>query len=167
MNYQLMIEANKLYDLGYTVGLAQGKSLLGQFIKGSKSNPDNYDGISIILDDIVCVDFDTDLHMDVGWGNNLPPTLKEKSPRGFHLFYLLPAHALTKRETKVKWKEHVDLLTKGKTMRTPRYGSNNTTASAHVLMSPSPGYRRIYPDVTPPKDALPLAPDWLIQAIKP
>lgn len=166
MNYQLMIEANKLTNLGYEVGLASGKSLVDTFHAGMQAQfLGNIDAISVILNDLVCVDFDTHMHMDVGWGNDLPYTWKEKSPRGCHLFYRLPYDSLSRRETKVKWKPDVDLLTRGKTMRS-RYGVSQT-ASAHVLVAPSPGYRKIYPDATPHHDELPMAPDWLVEAIKP
>jgi len=159
-----MIEANKLTNLGYEVGLANGKSLVDTFRPGVRPTVE-FDSISIILSELVCVDFDTHLHMDAGWDKELPPTLKEKSPRGYHLFYQLPSHTLSSRETKVKWKKDIDLLTRGKTMRS-RYGVTET-ASAHVLVSPSPGYKRMYPDVTPHHDDLPMAPAWLVEAIKP
>lgn len=160
-----MIEGTKLLNLGYQVGVAKGKSLVGLYFSAEDIKRHEADGISIVLDDIVCVDFDTHLHMDVGWGNELPYTWKEKSPRGYHLFYKLPYEALSMRAPKVKWKKDVDLLTQGKTMYTP-YGPREM-AAAHVLVAPSFGYKRMYPDEAPHKDQLPMAPNWLLEAIKP
>lgn len=177
MDYSLISEARKFVALGYEVGLTHGKNLIGNFSIDSTmiqrgKGPDEVNGISIILTDIVCVDFDSDLSMDLGWGYDLPSTLKERSPRGFHLFYQLNVSDFSIKESKIKWKPNVDLLTKGKTMRIKNYDEDSSiedgskTAQAHVLVAPSSGYRRIYPDVTPAKDQLTMAPDWLQNAIR-
>lgn len=157
--YALLREAMRLTELGYSVGLSSGKNLVGKYhpktiIDGS------WDGISLILSNLVCVDFDTHLSMDVGWGRDLPPTLKDKTPRGYHLFYLLPSSS-TKRISKIKWQKHVDLLTEGKRVR---YG--RTQADAHALCYPTPGYQRMYPEEVPTMSQLTLAPKWLQDEIR-
>jgi hypothetical protein len=59
--------AQRYIDLGYTVGLTKGKSLvMDDFVPNVKSafgrhqanTPSDFDGISIIPDRIVCVDID-------------------------------------------------------------------------------------------------------------
>lgn len=159
MSYTLIAEAKKFTALGYMVGLSSGKSLVGRYHSGTISDG-SWDGISLILEGLVCVDFDDKLSFDCGYGNDLPTTLKESSPRGYHLFYLLD-NPFTKRESKIKWKPHVDLLTHGKRVK---YG--RAQAESHVLVYPTPGYSRIYPDDIPSKDQLTMAPQWLEEAIK-
>lgn len=154
MSYQLLIEANRLSNLGYDIGLTKSKDLVGKYHEGTK--PDSsWDGISLILTEIVCVDFDTHLTMDAGWGNDLPPSWKEKTPRGYHLFYFLPTSSF-QRISKIKWKPHIDLLTQGKKIK---YGSKQF--ESHALLYPSNGYSRVYPDIPPSKHLLTLAPKWL------
>jgi len=162
MFHSLIHEANRYTQLGYRVGLSKGKSLVAKYVVGMASTTP-FDGISILLSSgLVCVDFDTHHSMDLGWGYHLPPTLKEKSPRGYHLFYQLPAAGPDEiRESKIKWKEHVDLLTEGKRVR---YGRSQ--ADAHVLCSPTPGYSRIYPESLPPINQVTMAPSWLVDAIQ-
>lgn len=159
MSYTLIAEAKKFTALGYMVGLSSAKSLVGRYHSGTVFDG-SWDGISLILEGLVCVDFDDKLSFDCGYGNDLPATFKESSPRGYHLFYRIDGNHI-KRESKIKWKPHVDLLTHGKRVR---YG--RAQAEAHVLVYPSPGYQRIYPDNPPPKDQLTKAPSWLEEAIK-
>ncbi len=174
MSYNLAGTAHRYVALGYSVGFAKAKTLVSEF-RGDVPHG-KFDGISIILDDLVCVDFDTHLSMDLGWGCDLPPTWKEKTPRGFHLFYLLENNSPNpcdifgeiklqgspKRESKIKWKPNVDLLVKGR--KPVRYGG--AIAQAHALCYPTPGYSLIHPDIPPPKDELTPAPSWLLDAVK-
>ncbi len=177
MQTTLLVHAARYASLGYEVGFTLGKTLVGKYIQPKPvmtifgpimtqtkvEVPDQWDGISIILDGVVCVDFDQDF-VDVGWGRPLPPTLKEKSPRGYHLFYQLPSNGIYCLEPKVKWRPHVDLLSKGTSKKATKYGKKSHW-EGHVLCSPTPGYSRIYPDDCPHKDKLTVAPDWLLDEL--
>jgi hypothetical protein len=162
MSYTLIAEAKKFTALGYMVGLTSAKNLVGRYHSGTVFDG-SWDGISLILEGLICVDFDDKLSFDCGYGNDLPATLKESSPRGFHLFYRKDPNndPFVRRESKIKWKPHVDLLTHGKRVR---YG--RAQAEAHALVYPTPGYQRIYPDNVPSKDELTMAPQWLEEAVK-
>ena len=125
-----------------------------------------------VLEGIACVDFDV-LDMDLGW-HFLPPTWKERSPRGYHLFYRIPPErGPSKMAPKIKWRPDVDLLIKGQvSARAPRAyggGANHKTDTpffGHVLVSPSDGYKRIWPDAgVPERDKLTTAPEWLCEAL--
>ncbi len=157
----LLLEARRYSKLGYKVGLTLGKSLVDTY-QDNVTCSKQWDGISIILEDIVCVDFDDKMSMDLGYGYDLPPTLKESSPRGWHLFYAAPLGG-AKRVSKIKWKPHVDLLTSGRNHI--RYGGS-IVVKAHALCSPSDGYKRIYPDNIPERSQLTPAPNWLVDAVK-
>ena len=178
MSQQLLNEAKKYSNLGYKVGIANGKALVDTYSE-ARVPTITWDGISIILDDLVCVDFDSNHSMDCGYGNDLPPTWKEKTPRGVHLFYLLPvSFSLTTRAPKIKWKPDIDLLVKGNRAdkKPVRYGfvSNAVIAAdlasnvfcEHVICSPTPGYTRVYPDNTPSINQLTIAPNWLLEAVE-
>lgn len=165
---QLMQEVRQYASLGYTVGLARGKDLT-RYRPAPESIGMDWDGISIIMDGVVCVDFDTPF-ITLGEEYPLPPTLKEKSNRGLHLFYRVPTGFVG--EAKIHWKENIDLLVAGK--KKVIYNASGISKSdilvervwgQHVLVSPSKGYTRVYPDVTPAKDKLTLAPTWLMDAI--
>lgn len=174
----LLVHAAKYAGMGYQVGYTLGKNLAGKYVKqesvmtifgpvmtNSKVEPPNeWDGISLLLDDLVCVDFDQDF-VDIGWGRPLPPTFKEKSPRGYHLFYRFPPNSILILEPKIKWQPHVDLLVVGAPKKAQKYGKKNTLWEGHVLCSPTPGYRRVYPDEIPPKNQLTVSPDWLIEEL--
>src|SRR5271157_2167785 len=108
-------------NLGYRVGFCKGKAYLGEYQPPSMSmwgpvaveQPTGFDGISIIPDGIVCVDIDINDFGVVYEG--LPPSLKERTPRGWHVFYRLPIAEMVHGRTftpKIKWREHVDLLCK-------------------------------------------------------
>lgn len=188
----LLRDAQKYSDLGYRVGLCKGKTFLQEYepdtpVMGwfgmvtkvkSENNPDNFDGISLIPDGIVCVDIDIP---DFGViYEELPPTWKERTPRGWHLWYLLPSTVALDEFTitsatwspQVKWRPHVDLLTKGKpkvSKKPSRYQS--TTGGPdhwgeHVLCSGTTGYQRVWPSDVPAKDKLTLAPVWLQDALR-
>jgi hypothetical protein len=175
----LLVQAAKLNSLGYIVGLAKGKALAKFFETESnpyavqRSNEGDWDGLSIVLEGIACVDFDV-LDMDLGW-HFLPPTWKERSPRGYHLFYRIPPErGPSKMAPKIKWRPDVDLLIKGQvSARAPRayggmHGASHKTDTpffGHVLVSPSDGYKRIWPDEVPARDKLTAAPDWLCEAL--
>jgi hypothetical protein len=120
----LLVWAQRYHDLGYKMGLASGKELIhtyeptvmatgwmGMQYPVAKEQPDDWDNLSIILDGLVCVDLDVP-HFDVLPWHPLPPTLKEKSPRGWHLYYRLP-DGVVPTDPKISWKPHVDLLVKG------------------------------------------------------
>lgn len=163
---QLMQEVAKYKSLGYTVGLSKAKELTTYKPEDSSIGKD-WDGISIIMDGMVCVDFDTHF-IDLDSGYTLPPTWKEKSNRGLHLFYRLPANF--EGESKIHWKENIDLLTKGKRkVLYNRRGVSNINEDRvwgeHVLVSPSKGYTRVYPDNVMAKEKLPIAPTWVLDQI--
>ena len=154
----LLINAAEHYmRLGYQVGVTKKKVLIDEHF--SRHIPrDTWDGITIILDGLVCVDMDCFTNLGV----ELPPTLKERSPRGLHFFYRLPIGR--RRVSKIRWQKNVDLLT-----RTPKskllYGSKREF-EGHVLCSPSKGYSRLYPNTTPYRNLLPMAPNWLLDAMR-
>lgn len=170
----LLRDAERYSDLGYRVGLAKGKTLIREYVPEDFSpwgdqEVFDFDGVSLIPEGIVCVDIDIP---DFGVVyEELPPTFKERTPRGWHLWYRLPKSIhvgnsilLPIWSPKIKWRPHVDLLTKGPVKGGSRY--KNTTGGPdhwgeHVLCAGTPGYKRIWPDETPQRDNLPLAPQWL------
>lgn len=190
----LLRDAQKYSDLGYKVGLAKGKTFLrlykpdegiggwfGMVTKVPADNGDDFDGISLVPEGIVCVDIDIP-DFGVVW-EELPPTFKERTPRGWHLWYLLPSTIMLDESTvslplwspKIKWRKHVDLLTMGipsvsnKVAFKSRYKS--TTGGPdhwgeHVLCSGTTGYQRVWPDEVPERDKLTLAPQWLQDALQ-
>lgn len=200
----LIRDAQKYLDLGYRVGLCKGKSFLQEYklevtmtfrgpISTSSEVNIDFDGISIIPHEIVCVDIDiTDFGVVY---EDLPITWKERSPRGWHLWYRLPLVLGTPWSPKIKWREHVDLLVKqsptstfitsagnmftsfplkGFTRKTV-YGSKQEDDDEedeplpnwgeHVLCSGTTGYTRVWPDEVPTRDNLTLAPQWLQDAL--
>lgn len=158
-HYSLVLEARRFTSLGYQVGLTAGKTLVCQYAT-SLVMPTNITGISILLKNIVCVDFDTDF-FDLGYERDLPTTLKEKTPRGWHLFYDLPT--TVKGSSQINFKPNVDLLVEG--AKKTKYRGDDTFA-AHALCYPTPGYQRVYPDAMPHRDQLTTAPKWIQEEIK-
>jgi hypothetical protein len=151
--------AQQYINLGYQIGLCQKKSLKHQWWDYG-IEPASWDSISIVLDGLVCVDLDRFTSLDKKY--NLPVTLKERSPRGLHFFYKLPRHF--RATSKVGWKKHIDLLTKDSV--TTLYGKKPTELwQGHVLCSPSRGYSRLSPKITPQKGNLPMAPEWVLDAL--
>lgn|SRR5512135_2543394 len=189
----LLQSAQRYTDLGYKIGLAKGKEFLGLYqpdsvvsgwfgmpIKTQQEQPStDFNAISLIPDGVVCVDFD---EPDFGlvW-EPLPPTWKERTPRGWHLFYYLDPEVRDQVKPKVKWRASVDLLVvPGKdiepdTMKSEqllRYNRKKTpdqpnggTWARHVLISRSDGYKLVWPDEVPPLSKLTPAPDWLVQQL--
>jgi hypothetical protein len=186
----LLRDAQKYADLGYRVGLCKAKTFVAEYqpdevvsgwfgaVKTQKDQPTDFDGISIIPDELVCVDIDIP---DFGVVyEELPVTWKERSPRGWHLWYRLPMTiaATALWEPKIKWRPHVDLLTKGKpkpSKKATRYGKAVVIDGAivgtvdhwgeHVLCSGTTGYQLVWPDAVPARDKLPEAPQWLQDAL--
>lgn len=187
----LLRDAQKYSDLGYKVGIAKGKTFLQEYQpdevvsswfgisnKVQKEHPTDFDGISIIPDELACVDIDIP---DFGVVyEELPVTWKERTPRGWHLWYRLPLTiaATALWEPKIKWRPHVDLLTKGKPKpgkKASRYNTATVTGNTitagpdhwgeHVLCSGTTGYQLVWPDAVPAKDKLTLAPQWLQDAL--
>jgi hypothetical protein len=159
----LRAQASRYVDLGYSVGMAKGKEFLGALDPWDNSLPAECDGISIIPDGLVCIDYDCEFK-DLGWRRDVPPTLKEKTPRGWHLFYLLPVgYSKEHWEPHIEWQPDVDLLVNDG--RSRPYKSTTLNWARHILMSPTPGYRRIYPDQIPERNKLTIAPDWLVQEV--
>lgn len=188
----LLRDAQKYSELGYKVGLCKGKTLIAvyqpdEFVSGwlgmahkvqKEQSTTNFDGISLIPEGIVCVDIDIP---DFGViYEELPPTWKERTPRGWHLWYLLPSTVALDEFTltsatwspQIKWRPHVDLLTKGKPQISKKASRYQSTTGGpdhwgeHVLCSGSTGYSRVWPDQIPPKNHLTLAPAWLQDALR-
>ena len=172
----LLSVAEKYTNLGFKVGLSSGKELIetyeppqmvsgwyGMMYPKPKEYPNNWDSISIVLDGLVCVDLDTP-HFDVLQWNPLPPTLKERSPRGWHLYYRLPASFIA-HEPKIQWKSDVDILVKGSSKRASKYGKKDKPFGGHVVCAPSTGYARIYPDEHPRQEWIPIAPNWILDVL--
>lgn len=190
----LLRDAQKYSELGYKIGLALGKVLLREYIPdsvgwfGNKLEADNgdpdFDGISIIPDGIVCVDIDVP---DFGVVYEaLPVTFKERTPRGWHLWYNLPNTVIVGQDddetaiafqsnlpwkSKIAWRTHVDLLTKAapnvqvKSRYRNTMGNGPDVWGGHVLCSKTTGYSLVWPDEIPARDKLPLAPQWLQDAL--
>lgn len=187
----LLRDADKYLSLGYRVGLAKDKVLVKEYKNNvtqtfwgpMQTTPEvdvDFNGISIIPHEIVCVDIDVP---DFGVVyEELPPTWKEKTPRGWHLWYRLPLVIGHPWLPQIQWRKHVDLLTKAGTQAVERkfrsvYGSSRaddegeedepkgTQWGGHVLCSNTPGYVKMWPDEIPERDALPLAPQWLQDAL--
>lgn len=179
----LLQAADRYTDLGYKIGYAKGKEFLGPYVpppviggwfgythKGEVEAPDDFNAISLITDGVVCVDLD---EPDFGliW-EPLPPTWKERTPRGWHLFYYLEPEIKDKSYPKINWRPHVDLLTlQGKATPLPKkkftpYGEEKIEDApvwgGHVLISRSDGYTLVWPDTVPPLSQLTPAPDWLV-----
>lgn len=190
----LISKAGEYVNLGYKIGFARGKEFLGEYtvttttvmtmfgphvVSAEVEPPEGFNGISVIPEDFVCVDLDVN-DFGVIWMGSLPPTWKERTPRGWHLFYNIPApiyamgHRISpQRTTKIKWQSHVDLLIKGpppKSKKKSVYDGMKEDGSPwgeHVLISPTPGYERKWPmDACPPKDKLTMAPQWLVDALE-
>lgn len=143
------------------------------------------------MTNIVCVDFDT---LDMDCWEYLPPAIRERSPRGYHIFYKIPDDYLDIPMTPViKWRGlEVDLLCANSSREMPakkkfsqmKFSSYHGHSidndeedenedvkkpvvdwKPHVLVSPTPGYRRVWPDQTPAWAALTDMPDWLLQVL--
>ena len=150
--------ASDYIRLGYRIGITKNKALVHD--RHSRfCDPKSWDGISIILEGLVCVDMDCFTNLGV----QLPPSLKERSPRGLHFLYRLPPDYGT-GQTIVGWRKGVDLLTRNLHAKSP-YNSDASFFSGHVLCSPSKGYSRLYPYAIPARNALPIAPNWLLDII--
>jgi len=158
----LHTQALRYIDLGYSVGMAKGKEYLGHFDQDESRLPPECDGISFVPDGIVCIDYDCDFK-DLGWRRDVPPTLKEKTPRGWHLFYQLPKNPRDYWKPVIEWQKDIDLLVNDGRERP--YKNKSIHWARHILVSPTPGYKRIYPDQVPQKDKLTIAPEWLIKEI--
>jgi hypothetical protein len=181
----LLRDALKYHNLGYKVAYAKGKEFLGEYQPPTQTmtwwgvvqssdveSPSDFDGISIIPNGVACVDIDIN-DLGVIWQGPLPTTWKERSPRGWHLFYRLSDEVRDNATPKVKWEPNVDLLvipgksTPPQTKKATRYGggANAKPWSRHVLVSPSDGYKLVYPDEVPAFDKLTEAPIWLQDAL--
>lgn len=178
----LLRDAEKYTNLGYQVGFCKGKEFLGPYAQDevvqtyfgpvaikSQNVPNDFDGISLIPQGMVCVDIDVNDFSMIHEG--LPPTLKERTPRGWHLFYRI--HDDRKASAKIKWREHVDLLVRDNRpapkKKPTRYGGIKDDGSPwgeHVLISPTVGYQRIWPEDVPHFNQLPDAPLWLLDVLE-
>lgn len=174
----LLQAAANYSNLGYKVGFTNGKSFVGEYqppildMFGGRQteHPTNFNGISIIPDGIVCVDIDVP-DFGVIWDGALPPTWKERSPRGWHLFYRIHDDMKHSASPKIGWRDHVDLLVKDrrKKKRPSRYADesdSNAVWGEHVLSSPTQGYTLVYPDKVPALNDLPAAPIWILDALE-
>lgn len=190
----LISKAGEYSRLGYKIGYCRGKEFLGQYEPpstvmtmfgpvqhGEVEAPEDFNGISVIPEGFACVDLDIN-DFGVIWMGALPPTWKERTPRGWHLFYNLPApvyamghRGTPPRTTKIKWQPHVDLLIKdepspNKVKKRSPYGGmkeDDSPWGEHVLISPTPGYTLRWPEGEyVPKDKLTMAPTWLVDALE-
>ncbi len=186
----LLVKAKEYHNLGYKVGYSREKEFLGVYAPKQVQSwygamitqdpddvPEDFNGISVIPEGIACVDLDIN-DFGVIWMGALPPTWKERTPRGWHLFYKLPPAEMVHGRawtTKIKWQPHVDLLTKdtpnpSKVKRRSPYGGMKEDGSPwgeHVLISPTPGYECRWPEGgVPHKDKLTEAPIWLLDALE-
>jgi len=156
----LLVQAAENYRrLGYTVGQSKGKELITEYFQ-ARLDPALWNSISIILDGLVCVDFDKFVSLDP-MKYPLPPTLKERSRRGLHYYYRLPLRF--RGLCNIGWKKHIDLLTKGN--RPVAYHKRDEQWQGHVVCSPSKGYSRLFPITVPAKNELPPAPRWILDYI--
>jgi hypothetical protein len=155
--------------LGYSMALSKGKNITTHMPMPVSLGLD-WDGVSIIMDKLVCVDFDT---IDLDIGEILPPTWKEKTRRGYHLFYRVPTGFVG--QPKIGWKPNVDLLFYGTTSKFANcslalgYGGTRDTPQRpwgkHVLVAPTNGYSMLYPEKPFALAELPMAPSWLLKTI--
>lgn len=180
----LLRDALKYHNLGYKVAYAKGKEFLADYEPPKQvmgwwgivqsqdvESPDDFNAISIVPNGLVCVDIDIN-DLGVIWQGPLPPTWKERSPRGWHLFYRLSDEVRDNATPKVKWEPNVDLLViPGKSTAPPTkrsaYGGKRDPKpwAGHILVSPSDGYKLVWPDAVPAFDKLPEAPIWLQDAL--
>ncbi len=149
---------DELRRKGYDVSYAKGKALVTDH---------DWDGIGVRLTGLVCVDFDC-MFYDIG--HELPPTWKERSPNGLHLFYRLRDDVAGKAKCKIKWKPGVDLLVPTASAG-QKYGTREEDGGmsnvwgGHVIVAPTPGYVCVNPSEAPMRDQLPFAPAWLEKAL--
>lgn len=174
----LLYCAGLYHKMGYTVGLSRGKVLIEQFEphddlawqRSRDLHVSDWDGISIILDGVVCVDFDTHDHnirTILASNEELPDTWTEQTQRGWHYFYRLPhENAGQAYSCQVGYRSNLDLLVKNKA-RQRAYGGGNTQGPwwGHALISPTVNYVRTYPAEMMAKEQLPLAPRWITSAL--
>lgn len=155
---RLLLQQKITYEqLGYQIGFCYGKEVAN--VDGSPLGK-YWNGISIIPDGIVCVDFDDS---SIKIEQDLPATFHEKSPRGYHFFYRLPNNCV---EPIIGWRSKIDLLTKGKKIQYDYDGDSfGPTWARHVLVSPTPGYTRISSPVVPDINNLTMAPQWLLDIL--
>ena len=136
-----------------------------------------WNGISIRLTGgLCCVDLDSQDALRELQDFYLPPTLKERSRRGLHLFYSLPA-SVPGAHSKIKWRKSVDLLCEEQTREwntATLYAGTRTVSrkstlpksdavycgrpfQGHVLCSPTPGYSRVWPETRMSREQVPQA----------
>lgn len=160
--------------LGYSIGLANKKKLLEVFelregINGQRARSSldagllrQWDGISLILDDVVCVDIDVE-DVDKVITEELPKTWTEKTARGWHYFYRMPKGRFACR---ISFRPHLDLLVKDKRIAHRAYGeSEDELWYGHALISPTDNYSRVHPSEMMAKALLPMAPSWVVSAL--
>lgn len=168
----LLYCAENYAKLGYSVGISRKKVLIEEFQSTTDLNwlrsrnlfVSDWDGISVILDGIVCVDFDT---ADIGYfvrraEEPLPSTWTERTPRGWHYFYRLPPTIPGIYSCQVGYRANMDLLVKGKSRRRA-YGESSTVWWGHALVSPTNQYVRTSDMMS--KEQLPMAPPWITAAL--
>jgi hypothetical protein len=158
--------------LGWRVGLARKDKTLLRELAGARDKHigGDWDALSIIMDErLVVVDFDKRT-WKIPAHCHLPPTLRERSRRGWHLFYTLPEGSYRCR---IKRWPDVDLLVRevreeAEAPTTRYYDSGAGTFNpwvSHVLCSPSDGYELVWPDALPARAELTQAPPWLVDEV--
>lgn len=174
----LLYCADTYYKLGYKIGLTKEKALVAEYepCEGvllqralSSHQVQEWDGISIILRDLMCVDIDSN---EVKIEEALPPlsiTWTEKTKRGWHYIYRLPKDNHS-RSCKVSWRPNVDLLVYNPSRTPPAYrnerGISQSTWFGHILVSPTNGYTRTAPQGMIAYGQLPSAPSWILEALQ-
>lgn len=160
----LIKQAIAIQDLGWIIGCVKKKTLLSTGAWYNNYGRDEWDGISVCIDtNLVVVDIDyKDGEEDLFQrGYYLPPTLKERSPKGVHLYYNLPKLSSTNKKSIIKWRPKVDLLTSCGTY------AKYKDRTPHVVCSPTPGYELVWPNNWPHRNSpvVATAPDWVVDAV--
>ena len=156
-------EAHKLNCLGWSTNFTKEKGIVFDTAEAT--------GISITVDpNLVVVDIDS-TRWELPWGCILPPTMKERSPRGWHLFY----NTEIPLGTQIKKWPNIDLLGGLENYSSPQFYAQDKGKKdnrdfppweRHVLCSPTPGYSLVCPDKFPNRKEITQAPSWLVEAAK-
>jgi hypothetical protein len=173
----LLKYALQLREMGWNIGLARKDKTLCMELQGLpwrtvlQQTGNDWEAISIMMDDtLLVVDIDART-----WPQSLvfPPTLKERTRKGWHLYYDLPEGGNYK--CRIKHWENVDLLIREDTTspetatQYPTFyedGEEWNPWVSHVLCHPSDNYTLVYPDQWLPRKEITAAPEWLVKEVR-